>query len=178
MYCPAIWHDNTSKQHSLEALQHSWMSIYEKTHLRNLKYKISFTGGEVTANKQFLPFIKWLKTNYSRDIVQILCTTNGSASLQYYKRLLHYVDNISFSIHSEHINETKLFGMIATLKHEIDAAKFLHVNIMNEFWNQDRINFYKQFLTQHEISHSTNIIDYSLQTREHPVFKGKLNFEI
>lgn len=178
MYCPADWHDNTSKHHSLNILKESWLSIYQKTKIQNLPYKISFTGGEVTNNKSFLPFIKWLKSDYSNNISKLLITTNGSATLLYYKKLFNYIDNMSFSIHSEHIDEKKLFNMIIELKKAIPSTKFLHVNIMNEFWNQDRIVYYQQLLVEHGISYNINEVDYNLQTRTHPIIKGKLNFEI
>jgi MoaA/NifB/PqqE/SkfB family radical SAM enzyme len=60
MYCPAELHDMTSRPHDLETMQHVWKNLYEKTKDKNLPYKISFTGGEVTANKNFLPLIDFL----------------------------------------------------------------------------------------------------------------------
>jgi hypothetical protein len=45
-----------------------------------LQYKIAFTGGEVTANKDFLPFLEWLRDNYNKYLSQLLITTNGSAT--------------------------------------------------------------------------------------------------
>lgn len=178
MYCPAKWHDNTSKHHSLSLLKECWLSIYQKTSSSNLPYKISFTGGEVTNNKHFLPFVEWLRTNYADDIGKLLVTTNGSATTQYYKKLFNYIDNISISIHSEHIDEQKIFGTIIELKRWIDDSKFLHVNIMDEFWNQDRITYYQDLLQEHGISYGVNEVNYDLKTRSYPIIRGKLNFEI
>lgn len=178
MYCPAKWHDNTSKHHSLDTLKEAWLNIFQKTKHQNLKYKIAFTGGEVTNNKFFLPFIEWLRTNYSNNISKLLVTTNGSATLHYYTKLFKYIDNISISIHSEHIDEQKIFDKIVKLSQTIDVNKWLHVNIMNEYWNHTRIEYYQELLTKHEISHEVNEINYTMKTREHPIFKGNLNFEI
>lgn len=178
MYCPTKWHDQNSKHHSLETLQHAWSSVYNKSRHLNLKYKLSFTGGEVTSSKHFLPFIKWLRANYANSIHKILVTTNGSATLQYYIELFDYVDNVSFSIHSEHINEQKFFDMIVKLHSLTKNTKFLHVNVMNEFWNESRIPSYKRILTDNQISHSINEVDYSLKTRDVPIIKGKLNLAI
>ena len=178
MYCPTKWHDTTSPHHSLETLQNAWLSIYEKTKHTGLPYKIAFTGGEVTSNKNFLPFVEWLRTNYNNEIFMLLVTTNGSATFKYYSNLFKSIDNISFSVHSEHIDEQKFFDMVIKLKNSIAGNRFLHVNIMNEFWNQDRIIAYGNLLDKHSISYNVNEIDYGLKIRDIPIFKGKLNLEI
>jgi organic radical activating enzyme len=178
MYCSPKWHNNTDNFWSLEELQKAWISIFEKTQVHNLPYKISFTGGELTANKNFLPFVTWLGENYNGHLFKLLASTNGSASTSYYKKMFQYVDNITFSVHSEHINEQKFFDMILDLHKTLPSDKFLHVAIMNEFWNQDRIKIYQSLLDQHKISYTINEIDYAVKTREHPVFVGKLNLEV
>ena len=178
MYCPTMWHDTTSTNHSLEVLQTAWHDIYSKTKSKNLKYKISFSGGEVTSNKHFLPFVAWLRENYNNHILKLLVTTNGSATLKYYTNLYQSIDNISFSVHSEHVNEQEFFDMILALKKSINHNKFLHVNIMNEFWNQERIPLYIELLNRHNISYNVNEIDYGLQTRSIPIIKGKFNLDI
>ena len=107
MYCDPEWHDMTSTPHDLGTLKQVWNNIYQASKSKNLPYKISFTGGEVTANKHFLPFVAWLKENY--NISSILITTNGSAGLKYYEKLTNYVDAISFSTHTEFMNEKIFF---------------------------------------------------------------------
>lgn len=92
--------------------------------------------------------------------------------------MFEFVDNITFSTHSEHINEKKFFGMIVDLHQQIDPSKFIEVAIMDEFWNQDRIKAYKKILEDHNISYSLDEINYSFKTREIPIFQGKLNLEI
>jgi MoaA/NifB/PqqE/SkfB family radical SAM enzyme len=178
MYCSPAYHNDTDGYHSLEELQQAWISLYSQSDARKLKYKIGFSGGEPTVNKNFLPFVKWLRSNYSNNIAKILVTTNGSANLRYYLRLYKYVDNISFSVHSEHIDENKFFDMVTALKNSIEPDKFIHVNIMNEFWNQDRIKQYEKVLNSNNISYNINEIDYSYKTRSIPIFKGKLNLDI
>lgn len=175
MYCGPQWHDDTSKHKSLDELKSNWISIYEQSKYLALLYKISFTGGEVTGNKDFYPFVKWLRENYSSNIKQILLTTNGSATYKYYSKLFEVVDNISFSVHSEHIDEQKFFDTVIKLHSTIGRDKFIHVNIMNEFWNADRIPMYVNLLKSHNVSHNVNEIDYNHQTRTIPIMKGKLN---
>jgi len=177
MYCPAELHDKTSKHPTLDKLKAVWKSIVDKTQHLSLPYKISFTGGEVTANKSFLPLVEYLQTG-SFNIGQLLVTTNGSASLNYYKRLSKSVDAISFSTHSEFFDEAVFFNKVQ----EIDAImlrpeKSVHVNIMDEYWNRDRIVLYQAWLDQRGISHSINTIDYTQQTRSIPLLPGIKNLK-
>ena len=92
----------------------TWRNIYEQASTRGLEFKLSFTGGEVTANKNFLPLIQWMRENYN-DIKHIAVTTNGSASERYYLRLADKVESISFSTHSEHMDEQEFFNKSLTL---------------------------------------------------------------
>lgn len=178
MYCSPKWHNTTDVHKPLKELQRIWENILSKTNHLELKYKIVFTGGEVTSNKHLMPFVRWLREHYSEKIFKILMSTNGSATLKYYQQLFEVVDNISFSVHSEHIDEKKFFDMIIKLSKTISEKNVLHVNIMNEFWNQDRIPKYQELLDKHSIYNSVNEIDYSYQTRSIPIFKGKLNLDI
>jgi molybdenum cofactor biosynthesis enzyme MoaA len=177
MYCPTELHDSTSRHPDLEQLKTAWQNIYNKTSTQKLPYKLSFTGGEVTANKSFLPLIEYLKSgNFGVD--QIFITTNGSASLNYYTRLAKLVNGISFSTHSEFIEEQDFFNKVEV----IDQLMFrpnrsVHVNIMNEFWNQDRIKLYTNWLSARNISYSVNEIDYGKQTRAIPTMMGVYNLE-
>lgn len=177
MYCSTEWHDNSSGFKSLEELQAAWHSIFDKTKNLNLPYKIAFTGGELTANKNFLPFVTWLRANYSEHLFKMLVTTNGSASTRYYQKMIEAVDNIAFSVHTEHIDEQKFFNMMLDLSKNLPASKFIQVAIMNEYWNQDRIPLYTKLLDDNNISYTVNEIDYKYKTREQPIFFGKLNFE-
>lgn len=177
MYCPTELHDSTSRHPDLEQLKTVWQSIYSKTGTQKLPYKLSFTGGEVTANKSFLPLIEYLKSG-NFGVGQIFVTTNGTASLNYYKRLAKLVNGISFSTHSEFIKEQEFFDKVEAIDHlMVRPERSLHVNIMNEFWNQDRIESYKEWLSARNISHSINEIDYSSQTRTTPHIKGIYNLE-
>ena len=178
MYCPTTLHDSTSSYKSITELKRMWYSIIDQTKNKNLKYKISFTGGEVTGNRNFIPFLQWLRDNYTEQIDKILLTTNGSATYKYYKNLLELVDNISFSMHSEHIDEQKFINTVVNLHSSMPSNKHIHVNIMDEWWNKIRIEAYCAVFSQHQISHNINQIDYSVQTRTHPILKGKLNLAI
>jgi len=178
MYCPTSLHDNYSKHVSLDLLKQRWQSVFSKTAHKNLPYKISFTGGEVTVNKSFLPLLRWIRENYQDNIAKILVTSNGSASLNYYTKLYALIDNLSLSFHSEHADEQKFFDLAIKLHQNLLPSKHLHVNIMNEVWNQHRIPAYQQILDRHNISNIVNNIDYAKQTRSFPIMKGESNLDI
>ena len=174
MYCPSWSHNDDRPHHTFEDLKTVWLNFYSATRDKNLPYKISFTGGEATANKNFLPLIEFLRQqNVS---IRMLLTTNGSASKRYYQRLAALVDSISFSTHSEFFDEKKFFEKVLLINQQmIRPEKSVHVNIMDEYWNQDRIESYKQLLDANSVSYSVNTIDYSAKIRDFPMQKGQLN---
>lgn len=178
MYCSSKWHDATSDHHSLETMQQAWANIFEKTKHHGLPYKISFTGGEPTTNKNFLPFVQWLRTEYREHLFKILLSTNGSASYRYYSEMFECIDNITFSTHSEHMDEQRFFDTVIQLRKTIAPDRFIQVAVMEELWNQQRIEHYVKLLELNDVSYTVNRIDYSVKTRDVPVMKGKLNLAI
>jgi MoaA/NifB/PqqE/SkfB family radical SAM enzyme len=174
MYCPSWSHNNDRPHHTFEDLKTSWLNFYSATYDKNLPYKIGFTGGEVTANKNFLPLVEFLRDQNVQ--MQIMVTTNGSASKRYYRRLAELVDAISFSTHSEFFNEQEFFEKVLLINQCMTRPeKSVHVNIMDEYWNQDRIKLYQQLLDSNGVSHSVNAINYDVKIRDFPVQKGRLN---
>jgi MoaA/NifB/PqqE/SkfB family radical SAM enzyme len=175
MYCPSWSHNNDRPYHTFEDLKTAWLNFYSATCDKNLPYKIGFTGGEVTANKNFLPLIEFLRDQPNVQM-QLMINTNGSASQRYYLRLAELVDAISFSTHSEFFNEQEFFDKVLLIdQHMTRPAKSVHVNIMDEYWNQDRIKLYQQLLNTHSVSHSVNAINYDVKIRDFHMQKGRLN---
>lgn len=169
MYCNADWHDSTSRPHDLETLQSVWNNIYQQTKHHGLAYKIAFTGGEITANKSFLPLLRWLrKSDFNIDM--ILITTNGSASLGYYKKIAELVESIGFSTHSEFMDEADFFHKVREINRiMIRPKKSVHVAIMDEPWHQTRIKVYEDFCHRHDISYSRNKINMIHRIRDNNI---------
>ena len=179
MYCPSRLHDNSKKHLTLEQMQQYWLSIYEKSNHTNLKYKLSVTGGEAASNKDLLPFLKWLSENYGSRITMILLSSNGSMSTSRYKKLFQYVSNLTLTLHSEHVNEIEFFNKVNELKEFIsDDSRVLHVDVMDEFFNKERIPMYQQILSSINVPYSINSIKYDVGTRDYPIFKGNLNLDL
>ena len=157
-YCPTELHDDYSPHPDLSVLKQAWDNFYTKTKHLGLPYKISFTGGEVTANKSFLPLIEYLRENF--NIQQLIVTTNGSASSKYYLRLAKLVDAISFSTHLEFWDEAKFFDTVIKVNNVMHRPeKSVHVNIMDEPGITHRLADFQELLTKHNVSYSINAID-------------------
>lgn len=178
MYCPSAYHDkDPDTLYSLETLQDRWKTFYSKTKHLNLPYKIAITGGEPTANKNFLPFIDWLKQSY-QDVEDIIVTSNGSASANYYKKLANYIDNLSLSFHSEFTDELEFFTKAQELSvHFKTINKYFHINIMKESWNKERIKLFVEYLEKHNINYSINDIDETVGVRDTRRHEGVINIE-
>ena len=177
MYCPTEFHDSTSQHPDLAQLIKVWDNMVSKTANQNLGYKISFTGGEVTANKSFIPLLEHIRATNVK-INHIAITTNGSASKNYYLKLTKLVDSISFSTHSEFFNEQEFFNKVVEINQVMHRPqKSVHVNIMDEFWNQHRVPLYTKLLEQNNVSYSVNLIDYNKKIRESPSMQGVYNIE-
>ena len=168
-YCPPRLHDKTSPHLSLEEMIRKWEDILNKTVHLSKKYKISFTGGEVTINPNFLSFLRWLREQHGESIANIGFTTNGSASMKYYIECLDLVDYISFSSHHEYMNVDKFKkNVLACHIKSIKRRKIIYVNIMDESFAQPQIQELKQFCEKHRIPHDKNPIDWSISARGKP----------
>ena len=177
MYCAPEHHNTTSPHPKIEKLLTAWESFYSRVAPLGLPVKLAFTGGEVTANRSFLPLVEHIR-NGNYNIGQIVVTTNGSASLNYYKRLAALVDAISFSTHSEFFNEAVFFDKILKInKLMIRPKKSVHVNVMDEPWNTDRTVLYQELLIKNNISYSINKINFSRQIRTYHLQKGVKNLD-
>lgn len=175
MYCPSTFHNATDKDLGLLDLQNHWKKIVEKTKHTKLKFRLAFTGGEVSVNKNFLFFLHWLNDNYKDKIAECGYTTNGSGSKKFYldSISIDIISFISFSTHSEFFNEQKFFNTVLEVnkkRKELVLKKNLNkrvnVNIMDEYWNQEKIKIYKDFLTKKGIDNNITKIFYEAKTRD------------
>jgi organic radical activating enzyme len=173
-YCATEWHDLLSPIKSLPQLKHAWTKIFKWSLQRDLPMQISFTGGEPTVNKNFLPLIEWIYKNNRNRIAMAGMSTNGSAPAKVYLRLIELLDYISFSIHSEFFDENKFFSTVIKTKNStIGTKKRINVSIMDEPWNRHRFNFYKKVLDDHDIDWKINYINWDYSTSTIPIINKK-----
>ena len=175
MYCPENRHNNNGEMKSLDELKQYWLQIYNNTKHLNKKYKLQLTGGEITINKSFLPFIEFLRTEFGDKISHLGMNTNGSASTNYYLKVLKYVDSISFSTHTEHMDVDKFFATVKACSDYVRGIpkKTCHLNIMDEYWAKEQIEDFVQRCKNDKIFYSMSPIFWQHKTRDHPIFKIK-----
>jgi MoaA/NifB/PqqE/SkfB family radical SAM enzyme len=165
-YCPPELHNKLGEFHSFETLKSSWLHIYDQIKILDLPIKITFTGGEISTVKDFLPFVIWLRENF-KNFDSILIISNGSASFNFYEKLSKHVEAITFSTHSEFFNSEKFFETAIMLNQiMIRPEKSFHVNVMDEPWNKEQIITYKEILDKHSISYSINEINFRNNVEE------------
>lgn len=170
MYCPSEIHDTTGAVLDLDTLKDQWKKIHQQTGKRNRQYHIHFGGGEPTVNKNFLPFLKWLRENYGSHIKLIGFCTNGSASTRYYLDALEQVDQIGFSTHTEFMSVDKFIHTILKVyAKSLKLNKAVHVHVMNEYWATLEIEYIIKTLSKYQVPYSLDEIDYSQPIRTKPL---------
>ena len=116
-YCPVHRHDNFSPHATLESLKDNVDFLYEyiDLHLQYRKSKIAnigFTGGEPTVNPNFIPFAKYLRTEYDTKYKDswecgFALTTNGAMGEKMGQAVMENFDHATVSYHSESDNKLK-----------------------------------------------------------------------
>jgi organic radical activating enzyme len=170
-YCPDKWHDKTSSHWPIDKLQAAWKKILISNPKKDVKYHVFILGGEPTLNKDFLPFLKWLTSNFGHILADVGVITNGTASLKYYEEMINYCTWVTFSTHSEFMNEKKFFNTVIKIDQLAKLKNcMINVNIMDEPWHRDRNKEYQTFLTQQGIvSYIHPIYDYQENKPQFPV---------
>ena len=95
-YCADFIHDNYSAH-----VPFSQMKIFVDKIVARFGTNIhwSLTGGEPTLNPDFIELLKYLQDKK----YEISVCTNGSRSIEYMCQMYEYVDNITYSLHFEHV---------------------------------------------------------------------------
>jgi len=110
-YCPAHRHDNFSRHATIEELKANTDFLYEyidlyMQHRTSKIANIGFTGGEPTVNPNFIPFAKYLKSEYEEKYADrwecgFALTTNGAMSEKMGQAVMENFGHATVSYHSE-----------------------------------------------------------------------------
>jgi MoaA/NifB/PqqE/SkfB family radical SAM enzyme len=176
MYCGDIRHEyNQGQMLSLEEMQSYWTQVYNKTKHLGKRYKLVISGGEPTINKNLLPMLEWLRSNYTNQIMQIGLCTNGSASQSHYLKLFQYLDWISFSIHTEYLDEQLFFSKANACNFYANTHnKSFMIKIVPEPWAKNSINKFVETCKVNKINFDLiERLDLTRQTRDYPIFTIK-----
>ena len=117
-YCVDFIHDNYSAHVPFEKMKIFVDKIVER-YGTNITW--SLTGGEPTLNPDFIKLLEYLQDKK----YHISVCTNGSRSMDYLLRMFELVDNITYSLHFEHI----------TPKLEDYTQKALELEAWRKQWN-------------------------------------------
>lgn len=153
-YCPDVWHDKTSPHKTLDELKNVWRELVKQAQKSSKAIALSIIGGEPTMNKNLLPFLQWVKVYYRQTDVNLNVYTNGTDTLDNYKKLIKYC-NLYFSTHSEFMNEYKFFSTVKDLSQYVKEQNInstITVFVMDEDWNKDRTPEYMKFLKENDIN--------------------------
>lgn len=174
MYCPDDRHDNTTRFPDLDRMKDHWQQILQKTGHLDLPYKINWSGGEPSLWKNFSPLIQWLRQEYSERIKQMGTISNGSASTKYYLKLFANLDYLTFSTHTEFMDEEKFFANArACQRYAVESNKSFMINIMEEYWNPDYNNRLIDLCRENQINFHITRITYNLPgTRTYPILQN------
>jgi organic radical activating enzyme len=125
-YCWPWIHNNTDPHKPLEDLMRATHLIEQKfTKGENVNFIIS--GGEPTANKDFLDWLRYL--NACGHHVSL--HSNGSRKPDYYREIIHYGD-LNLSVHYEFYDRAKFVKVVEAIADE-KATKGAHGHLEIKF---------------------------------------------
>jgi len=160
-YCPDVWHDKHSPHKTLDELKDAWRKLVQQAQNNSKRLSVSILGGEPTLNPNLLSFLQWVKVYYRQHNVEVAVYSNGTASLDDYKKLSKYC-NFNFSTHSEFMNESKFFSTVTSLSQYVKEQNInCHVNVlvMDEEWNKDRTVEYIAYLKENNINYQVSPVE-------------------
>jgi hypothetical protein len=111
-YCWPWIHNNTDPHKSLEELMQA-TSLIEERFTKGESVNFIISGGEPTANKDFLDWLRYLNAMGHH----VSLHSNGSRKPDYYKEIIHYGD-LNISVHFEFYDRPKLVKVIEAIAKE------------------------------------------------------------
>ena len=119
-YCADFIHDNYSKHVPFDKMK---MFVDKIVARYGTNVHWSLTGGEPTLNPDFIQLLEYLQDKK----YQISVCTNGSRTIEYMYKMYELVDNITYSLHFEHI----------TPKLNAFTEKALQLETFRREWNSN-----------------------------------------
>lgn len=131
-YCDKSNRDKTSPHYSLEDLKLYWNNVKAAAQDQGFnKIRVILTGGEPTANPNFLDFLKFLHSEKKTvEYLNVGFITNISQPVEYYLEAIKY-SSISFSTHFEYWSEDEALRTILAVHKETQSnRRYGRVNVM------------------------------------------------
>ena len=148
-YCDSEYHQKDAPISSLDQLKTIYYKLYPFISDKE-NIVIWFTGGEPSKVLNLFEFCKFLKLQ--NKSVKIGINSNGSASFDYYKNLLKYVDEIAFSVHFDFIKYKPYFKKLIKLIPYYSNR--IHFCIMCDFKYMDQVKHSVKVLEKFKVKFS------------------------
>ena len=187
-YCPVHRHDNFSRHATIDELKDNVDFLYEyiDLHLGYRKSKIAnigFTGGEPTVNPNFIPFAKYLRSEYDTKYKDkwecgFALTSNGAMGEKMGQAVMENFDHATVSYHSESDQKLKdqVRNRILQFHYKGQEHNFtVSVNVMFHAEYFDECKDLCAFLEQHQVDYVPRVIGEEPDSR--PSFAHKYNDE-
>ena len=187
-YCPMHRHDNFSAHATLDSLKENVDFLYEYIDL-HLGYRtskianIGFTGGEPTVNPNFIPFAKYLRTEYNEKYKDkwtcgFALTTNGAMGVKMGQAVMQNFDHATVSYHSESNQKLKQQVKDRILEFHYQGSDHNFTVSCNVMFHADYFDECRElceFLDSHGVNYVPRVIGEEPDSR--PTFAHKYNDE-
>jgi MoaA/NifB/PqqE/SkfB family radical SAM enzyme len=161
-YCDKSNRDKTSPHLSLDDLKTYWTNAKTAATDKGFKkLRVILTGGEPTANPNFLEFLEYLdQERKTLDYLNVAFITNISQSKDYYLKALDY-SHVSFSTHFEYWSEHEAMDTILScnkyVKNNRTVGK-INVMLMLEEAYKNQVEKIKNIFDQEDIRYTVQRI--------------------
>ena len=187
-YCPMHRHDNFSAHATLDSLKENVDFLYEYIDL-HLGYRtskianIGFTGGEPTVNPNFIPFAKYLRTEYNEKYKDkwtcgFALTTNGAMGVKMGQAVMQNFDHATVSYHSESNQKLKQQVKDRILEFHYQGSDHNFTVSCKVMFHADYFDECRElceFLDSHGVNYVPRVIGEEPDSR--PTFAHKYNDE-
>lgn len=153
-YCWPWIHNNTDPHKSLEELMKATHLIEEKF-IKGEKVNFIISGGEPTANKHFLDWLRYL--NACGHHVSL--HSNGSRKPEYYQEVVRYGD-INLSVHFEFYDRAKFVEVVKAITEEKSKTFNSNVGHLEVKFMMAPHNREETLSLETELKQIPNFIDY------------------
>jgi hypothetical protein len=166
-YCPENFHNKLPHKNSYEKIL---IGINNLNNL-NIKYNISFWGGEPTLFPNYIDICKIIVEKGN----SVFTVTNGSRSSTFFKKLIHY-SSLNISLHQEFLNTENMIKNLKTILQEIENNNLTNWVMIRCMVKPGSLSYWNNFIKilKNEIPNFENKLKVTLNTL---VYKTESNLD-
>ena len=128
-YCPSYLHNGQIQWPELDIIKNTLLKI--KNRFPNKTLRIELLGGEVTLKKDFIEVMSFIKEQQCRSLI----LTNGSRTLDYWKKLATNLDEVILTFHPQFADKDH-YNSIIDICLENKVNPIVHIAMVKDlFWD-------------------------------------------